>query len=181
MPSSRRDCGTARPRPGSTLLDVFPPLDQVGVALDPIGDSLVHGLSFADRGVYGGDVGKRHVDAGDDFAGMGIFFRKALLANPVVSLGWWEDALRVLQILGVELTDHPGRLPKGNRDPFLAIYGRLQGGYHAGGAALDELQFQIVVRDSICGVPHQAGTGLDADDLVAELVGRLIQLLYRVD
>ena len=51
-------------------LDVFPALQKVGMALDPIGDGLVHGLAFVDRAVDRGDVGERDVDAGDDLAGM---------------------------------------------------------------------------------------------------------------
>ncbi|MOA07444.1 hypothetical protein D3C78_1271380 [compost metagenome] len=105
---------------------------------------------------------------------MRVFRGKALLTDPVVALRRREHGFWILEELDVVSLHHPGGFPDRDGDPFLAIDRRLQCRGHRGRAAFDELELEAVALDGVAGVAHQAGTGFDADDLAAQLVGIVV-------
>src|SRR3954470_11399909 len=167
--------------PPSVLLDVFPPLQKVRMAVRPILDGLIHRLTVVHRSIDGSDVRERYIDARQNFTGLRVFFRKALVPDPVVALRRRINALRILEELHIELLDHPGWLPDGCNNPLIAVDRRLQRCRHCCRTALHKLELEAVILHGFRRVAHQAGTRLDPDDPAAELVRILIQLINRVD
>src|SRR3954470_1661077 len=146
--------------PPLVRLDVFPPLQKVSMAVRPILDGLIPRLAVLHRGIDGSDVRERYVDARQNFTRVRVFFRKALVPDPIVALRRRINALRILEELHIELLDHSGWLPDGCNNPLIAVDRRLQRCRHCCRAALHELELEAVILHGLRRITHQSSTRL---------------------
>src|SRR5699024_6139650 len=120
-----------------------------------------------------------HLELGQPGSEVRVVLRKALTSDGVNGLRATHHALGVLEVLQVVLGVSDVRTPQGDHDRLLRLVGGVQLGEHRTGGGLQELQARIVqavTRDRVlAGGTGQTGTGLDTDDLVAQLVRVLTQ------
>src|SRR5690606_23512526 len=97
-------------------------------------------------------------------------------------LGVTEHTFRVLEVLEVVGGPHPVRTPAGHHDGLVARDGAVERGGHGGVGAIDEVEVaQAVNVHRAVASGHEAGTGVDTDDLATEHVGVVVELGNAVD
>src|SRR5699024_11609064 len=86
------------------------------------------------------------------------------------------NAFRVVQQLEIEALPDPQRRPAGDGNEGVSVDGFLQRRTHGSGRTGHQVHAEVVRLDGLFRVDVDARPGIDADDLVVEIAGPLLQL-----